>query len=116
MVVHTMPKPIKKTTSRVSSAVQSSFTWIQNGYRTPFHVAQSVYKINVVLLRMGSYLMVHYDDYSLIWNFQRVGSGGEATEIGSCGLGPQEIGTGCQHWHDMINNARKPTAMWHYIR
>ncbi|XP_036325589.1 synaptotagmin-7 isoform X2 [Rhagoletis pomonella] len=45
-----------------------------------------------------------------------VGSGGEATEIGSCGLGPQEIGTGCQHWHDMINNARKPTAMWHFIR
>ncbi|XP_037939867.1 synaptotagmin-5 [Teleopsis dalmanni] len=45
-----------------------------------------------------------------------VGTGGEATEIGSCGLGPQEHGTGCQHWHDMINNARKPTAMWHFIR
>ncbi|KMY99653.1 synaptotagmin-5 isoform X1 [Drosophila simulans] len=45
-----------------------------------------------------------------------VGAGSEATEIGCCGLGPQESGTGCQHWHDMINNARKPTAMWHYIR
>ncbi|XP_017841905.1 synaptotagmin-7 isoform X1 [Drosophila busckii] len=46
-----------------------------------------------------------------------VGAGSsEATEIGCCGLGPQENGTGCQHWHDMINNARKPTAMWHYIR
>ncbi|XP_023178098.2 synaptotagmin-5 isoform X2 [Drosophila hydei] len=45
-----------------------------------------------------------------------VGAGSEATEIGCFGLGPQESGTGCQHWHDMINNARKPTAMWHYIR
>ncbi|XP_034657564.1 synaptotagmin-5 isoform X3 [Drosophila subobscura] len=45
-----------------------------------------------------------------------VGAGSEAAEIGCCGLGPQESGTGCQHWHDMINNARKPTAMWHYIR
>ncbi|SPP76024.1 double C2-like domain-containing protein alpha isoform X2 [Drosophila guanche] len=45
-----------------------------------------------------------------------VGTGSEAAEIGCCGLGPQESGTGCQHWHDMINNARKPTAMWHYIR
>ncbi|BFF96514.1 double C2-like domain-containing protein alpha [Drosophila madeirensis] len=45
-----------------------------------------------------------------------VGAGSETAEIGCCGLGPQESGTGCQHWHDMINNARKPTAMWHYIR
>ncbi|XP_064544810.1 synaptotagmin-11 isoform X1 [Drosophila montana] len=45
-----------------------------------------------------------------------VGAGSDAAEIGCCGLGPQESGTGCQHWHDMINNARKPTAMWHYIR
>ncbi|XP_037821747.1 synaptotagmin-C [Lucilia sericata] len=45
-----------------------------------------------------------------------VSVGGETQEIGSIGLGPQESGTGCQHWHDMINNARKPTAMWHYVR
>ncbi|XP_059217014.1 synaptotagmin-C isoform X1 [Stomoxys calcitrans] len=45
-----------------------------------------------------------------------VSAGGESQDIGSIGLGPQESGTGCQHWHDMINNARKPTAMWHYIR
>uniref|UniRef100_A0A1A9WE84 C2 domain-containing protein n=1 Tax=Glossina brevipalpis TaxID=37001 RepID=A0A1A9WE84_9MUSC len=40
-----------------------------------------------------------------------VTTGSENQEIGSIGLGPQEIGTGCQHWHDMINNARKPTAI-----
>uniref|UniRef100_A0A1B0AJD1 C2 domain-containing protein n=1 Tax=Glossina pallidipes TaxID=7398 RepID=A0A1B0AJD1_GLOPL len=45
-----------------------------------------------------------------------VTTGSENQEIGSIGLGAQEIGTGCQHWHDMINNARKPTAMWHFIR
>ncbi|KAI9581485.1 hypothetical protein GQX74_012810 [Glossina fuscipes] len=45
-----------------------------------------------------------------------VNTGSENQEIGSIGLGPQEFGTGCQHWHDMINNARKPTAMWHFIR
>ncbi|XP_055905905.1 synaptotagmin-7 isoform X1 [Eupeodes corollae] len=45
-----------------------------------------------------------------------VTTGGEANAIGSCGIGPQENGPGRQHWHDMIHNARKPTAMWHYLR
>ncbi|XP_055383643.1 synaptotagmin-5 [Condylostylus longicornis] len=43
-------------------------------------------------------------------------SGGEANAIGSCGIGPQEMGHGRQHWQDMIHNARKPTAMWHFLR
>lgn len=46
-----------------------------------------------------------------------VASGGEANAIGSCGIGPQETHqVSRQHWADMIHNARKPTAMWHYIR
>lgn len=45
-----------------------------------------------------------------------VSSGGEANAIGSVGIGPQEHGTGRQHWQDMIHAARKPTAMWHYLR
>ncbi|CAD7094241.1 unnamed protein product [Hermetia illucens] len=45
-----------------------------------------------------------------------VSTGGEANAIGSCGLGLQEHGPGKQHWQDMIHNARKPTAMWHYLR
>ncbi|XP_059622431.1 synaptotagmin-3 [Phlebotomus argentipes] len=45
-----------------------------------------------------------------------VTTGGEANAIGSCGIGPQESGPGRQHWQDMIRNARKPIAMWHFIR
>lgn len=45
-----------------------------------------------------------------------VSTGGEANAVGSCGIGPQENGPGRQHWQDMIRNARKPMAMWHFIR
>ncbi|XP_055703141.1 synaptotagmin-5 isoform X2 [Phlebotomus papatasi] len=45
-----------------------------------------------------------------------VTTGGEANAVGSCGIGPQESGPGRQHWQDMIRNARKPMAMWHFIR
>lgn len=45
-----------------------------------------------------------------------VSTGGVSNDIGSCGIGPQEHGHGRQHWQDMIHNARKPTAMWHYLR
>lgn len=43
-------------------------------------------------------------------------AGGEANAIGSCGIGPQEHGQGRHHWHDMIHNARQPTALWHFLR
>lgn len=43
-------------------------------------------------------------------------SGSGTQDIGSCGIGPMEHGRGRQHWQDMIHNARKPTAMWHYLR
>jgi len=65
---------------------------------------------------LHSTLHIHFLLYFISRQIYVVGAGSEATEIGCCGLGPQESGTGCQHWHDMINNARKPTAMWHYIR
>lgn len=53
----------------------------------------------------------------LIWPEQIyvVTSGGESNAI-SCGIGPQETGVGKQHWLDIIHNARKPSAMWHYLR
>ncbi|XP_021707737.1 synaptotagmin-6 isoform X2 [Aedes aegypti] len=40
---------------------------------------------------------------------------GELHEPG-CAIGLQEGGTGCQHWQDMIQNNRKPIAMWHVLR
>lgn len=45
-----------------------------------------------------------------------VSSSGESKDLGSCGIGPLEHGHGRQHWQDMIHNARKPTAMWHYLK
>ncbi|XP_062553850.1 synaptotagmin-6 isoform X1 [Armigeres subalbatus] len=40
---------------------------------------------------------------------------GELLEPG-CAIGLQEGGTGCQHWQDMMQNNRKPIAMWHMLR
>ncbi|KXJ70738.1 hypothetical protein RP20_CCG022641 [Aedes albopictus] len=40
---------------------------------------------------------------------------GELHEPG-CAIGLQEGGTGCQHWQDMMQNNRKPIAMWHVLR
>ncbi|XP_058459883.1 synaptotagmin-5 isoform X2 [Malaya genurostris] len=40
---------------------------------------------------------------------------GERQEPG-CVIGLQEIGTGSQHWRDMMQNNRKPIAMWHVLR
>lgn len=45
-----------------------------------------------------------------------IGEGGEANAIGSCYIGLQEPGLGKQHWQEMQHNARKSTAMWHYLR
>ncbi|XP_037041700.1 synaptotagmin-5 [Bradysia coprophila] len=44
-----------------------------------------------------------------------VTSGGESNAI-SCGIGPEETGSGKQHWIDILHNPRKPIAMWHYLR
>ncbi|XP_065086331.1 synaptotagmin-4 [Ochlerotatus camptorhynchus] len=40
---------------------------------------------------------------------------GELREPG-CAIGLQEGGTGSQHWQDMMQNNRKPIAMWHVLR
>ncbi|XP_055593204.1 synaptotagmin-5 isoform X2 [Uranotaenia lowii] len=40
---------------------------------------------------------------------------GELHEPG-CAIGLQEGGTGSQHWQDLMQNNRKPIAMWHVLR
>ncbi|XP_058116530.1 synaptotagmin-5 [Anopheles ziemanni] len=40
---------------------------------------------------------------------------GEGQDLG-CGVGLREGGTGTQHWQDLMQNNRKPIAMWHVLR
>uniref|UniRef100_A0A182PBV8 C2 domain-containing protein n=1 Tax=Anopheles epiroticus TaxID=199890 RepID=A0A182PBV8_9DIPT len=39
----------------------------------------------------------------------------EGQDLG-CGVGLREGGTGTQHWQDLMQNNRKPIAMWHVLR
>uniref|UniRef100_A0A182INQ6 C2 domain-containing protein n=1 Tax=Anopheles atroparvus TaxID=41427 RepID=A0A182INQ6_ANOAO len=40
---------------------------------------------------------------------------GEGQDLG-CGVGLREGGSGTQHWQDLMQNNRKPIAMWHVLR
>ncbi|XP_058053312.1 synaptotagmin-8 [Anopheles bellator] len=40
---------------------------------------------------------------------------GEGQDLG-CGVGLREGGSGTQHWQDLMQNSRKPIAMWHVLR
>ncbi|EDS32480.1 conserved hypothetical protein [Culex quinquefasciatus] len=40
---------------------------------------------------------------------------GETQEPG-CAVGLQEGGSGSAHWQDLMQNSRKPIAMWHTLR
>uniref|UniRef100_A0A182Q559 C2 domain-containing protein n=1 Tax=Anopheles farauti TaxID=69004 RepID=A0A182Q559_9DIPT len=40
---------------------------------------------------------------------------GEDQDLG-CGIGLREGGCGTQHWQDLMQNSRKPIAMWHVLR
>uniref|UniRef100_A0A182MK22 C2 domain-containing protein n=1 Tax=Anopheles culicifacies TaxID=139723 RepID=A0A182MK22_9DIPT len=40
---------------------------------------------------------------------------GEGQDLG-CGVGLREGGCGTQHWQDLMQNNRKPIAMWHVLR
>ncbi|XP_050092212.1 synaptotagmin-11 isoform X1 [Anopheles aquasalis] len=40
---------------------------------------------------------------------------GEGQDLG-CGVGLREGGTGTHHWQDLMQNNRKPIAMWHLLR
>uniref|UniRef100_A0A8C4RT24 Synaptotagmin XIII n=1 Tax=Erpetoichthys calabaricus TaxID=27687 RepID=A0A8C4RT24_ERPCA len=37
----------------------------------------------------------------------------EALSLGQCSLGLQSIGSGLQHWQQMLSNPRRQIAMWH---
>uniref|UniRef100_A0A4Y0BHR8 C2 domain-containing protein n=1 Tax=Anopheles funestus TaxID=62324 RepID=A0A4Y0BHR8_ANOFN len=39
----------------------------------------------------------------------------EGQDLG-CGVGLREGGSGTQHWQDLMQNNRKPIAMWHVLR
>ncbi|XP_070574364.1 synaptotagmin-10-like [Ptychodera flava] len=41
---------------------------------------------------------------------------GHSEIIGKCDVGPHFDGTGVEHWNDMLQAQRKPTAMWHTLR
>lgn len=41
---------------------------------------------------------------------------GSNPAIGSCILGPKEVGQEREHWLDMTQSPRKAVACWHTIR
>lgn len=73
---------------------------------------------NRLLSRSQQHLNIfNFQFLSTIFQLQiyLVTSGGESNAI-SCGIGPEETGSGKQHWIDILHNPRKPIAMWHYLR
>lgn len=41
---------------------------------------------------------------------------GEATVVGTCGIGPHESGNGLFHYHDLILNVHPAALLWHELR
>ena len=49
--------------------------------------------------------------FLLVFRF-RVGSN---ELMGGCALGPPFVGTGRDHWYEMLENTRKPVAQWYSL-
>ena len=35
--------------------------------------------------------------------------------MGCCAVGPKYVGTGRDHWYEMLENPRKPVAQWYTL-
>ena len=49
---------------------------------------------------------------TIILFYYRIGAD---ESMGCVGIGTSYIGTGKEHWLDMLDNARKPVAQWHTL-
>ncbi|KAG2463065.1 synaptotagmin-13 [Polypterus senegalus] len=73
------------------------------------------HKINPVWNEMMMFEVPHelLSQSSLELEVLNQNQGSEALSLGQCSLGLQSVGSGLQHWQQMLSNPRRQIAMWH---